>query len=358
MPNQKKQINTGIIGFGLSGRVFHAPFLHTHPGFNLKKIVERNSTESKKIYPYVEVVSDYKNLIKDKNLDMIVVCTQNTLHFSMVKESLLAGKHVVVEKPFTPNSKQADELIKIAEKVNRKIFVYHNRRWDGDFLTIKKILEGKLLGDLYEYEAHFDRYTPKLDRNAWRDENIPGSGILYDLGSHLIDQALNLFGHPDNLQADIQAQRENSPVDDYFRIELEYPNLKVVLTAGMLVEKLGPRFKLLGNKGTFTKYGIDPQEDSLKKGLMPNAENWGKEDKEYWGIMDTLIEGKHFNGKIETLPGNYIGFYENVYDVIVNDTEMMVKPEEARNVIKIIEMAFENSKTHENKKTPTITNRH
>jgi len=168
----KKQLNTGVIGFGLSGKVFHAPFLHTHPGFNLKKIVERNSTESKNIYPELEVVSDYKNLIKDETLDLIAICTPNTLHFSMVKECLLAGKHVVVEKPFTPASKEADELIKISEEKERKIFVYHNRRWDGDFLSIKKILKDNLLGDLYEYEVHFDRFTPDLDQN-WRDKIFP-----------------------------------------------------------------------------------------------------------------------------------------------------------------------------------------
>ncbi len=335
----KKQINTGIIGFGLSGKVFHAPFLHVHPGFNLKKIVERNSTESKKIYPDVEVVSDYENLFKDKTLDLIAVCTPNTLHFSMVKECLLAGKHVVIEKPFTPTSKEADELIKISEETKRKIFVYHNRRWDGDFLSIKNILNDNLLGDLYEYEAHFDRYTPDLDQN-WRDKNIPGGGILYDLGAHLIDQALNLFGQPDTLNSEIQAQRENSPVDDYFKLELEYPNLKVVLTAGMMVKDLGPRFILKGSKGIFTKFGIDPQEDALKNGLMPNTENWGKEKKKDWGIIDVIIEGEQRNYQIETLPGNYMGFYDNVYDVIINDEEIMVKPEEACNVIKIIELAF------------------
>jgi len=344
-----KKINTGIIGFGLSGKIFHAPFLHTHSGFNLKKIVERNCVESKKIYPYVEVVPDYQNLIKDKTLDLIAVCTPNMLHFYMVKEILKAGKHAIVEKPFTTTSKEADELIKIAKKKKRNIFVYQNRRWDGDFLTIKKILDGNLLGDLYEYEAYFDRYRPELSTN-WRDENIPGSGILYDLGAHLIDQALNLFGHPDKLNADIQLQRKNSSVDDYFRIELNYPNLEVVLTAGKLVEELGPRFILKGQKGTFTKFGIDPQEDALKKGLMPDSENWGKEGKEDWGIMDAIIEGKYCNCQIETLPGNYMGFYDNVYDVIINNNKIIVRPEEARNVIKIIEMAFDNSKKVSEKK--------
>jgi len=173
-----KKINTGIIGFGLSGKIFHAPFLHTHSGFNLKKIVERNCVESKKIYPYVEVVPDYQNLIKDKTLDLIAVCTPNMLHFYMVKEILKAGKHAIVEKPFTTTSKEADELIKIAKKKKRNIFVYQNRRWDGDFLTIKKILDGNLLGDLYEYEAYFDRYRPELSTN-WRDEvNAAGVGTI------------------------------------------------------------------------------------------------------------------------------------------------------------------------------------
>jgi predicted dehydrogenase len=340
----KKQINVGVIGFGLSGKVFHAPFLHTHQGFNLKKIVERNSAESKKIYPYVEVVSDYKNLVKDKELDLIVICTPNTSHFPMVKESLKAGKHVIIEKPFTPTAKEADELIKIAKKVKKNIFVYHNRRWDGDFMTIKKIVDENILGEIYEYEAHFDRFTPEIDANQWRDKDLPGGGILFDLGAHLIDQALYLFGHPQKVKADIQAQRENSPVDDYFRVELEYPNLKAILTAGMMVKELGPRFTLKGHKGTYKKSGIDPQEDALKAGLMPDTENWGKETKKEWGVMDAAFDGEHCVCQIETLPGNYMGFYNNVYDVIVNNAEIVVKPEEARNVIKIIEMAFADNK--------------
>lgn len=339
----EKQINAGVIGFGLSGKIFHAPFLHTHPGFRLRKIVERKGAESKKLYPYVEVVQDYKNLIKDKELDLIVVCTPNASHFSMVKESLKAGKHVIIEKPFTPTAKEADELIKIAKKVKKNIFVYHNRRWDGDFMTIKKIIDENILGSIYEYEAHFDRFTPEIDASQWRDKDMPGSGILFDLGAHLIDQAMYLFGHPKKLKADIQAQRKNSLVDDYFRLELEYPELNVILTAGMLVKELGPRFTIKGHKGTYKKPGIDPQEDALKTGLMPGSENWGKEDKKEWGVMDATFDGKHCVCQIETLPGNYMGFYDNVYDAIVHNAELIVKPEEARNVIKIIEMAFADS---------------
>jgi len=329
-----KQLNAAIIGFSLSGRVFHAPFLHTHPGFNLTKIVERSSQKSKEIYPYIQVVKDYQELLQDDDLDLIVIGTPNTWHYPMVKESLLAGKHVVVEKPFTPTVKEADELIEIARKVHRKIFVYHNRRWDGDFLTIQKLINEQKLGEIYEYEAHFDRFTPDL-KNNWRDEDKAGSGILYDLGSHLIDQAIQLFGLAKNVKSTIEAQRKNSPVDDYFRLELEYPHTKVILTAGMLVKELGPRFIVKGSKGQFIKYGIDPQEAALKEGQMPDTEDWGKEGKEHWGTLST----NNNEMKIETLAGNYMGFYDNVYEAIVNNEETFVKPEETREVIRIIETA-------------------
>jgi len=332
-----KQLNTAIIGFSLSGRVFHAPFIHTHPGFNLTKIVERNGDTSHDIYPYIKVVKDYKALLADDELDLIVIGTPNIWHYPMVKDCLLAGKHVVIEKPFTPTTHEATELIEIANKTDKKIFVYHNRRWDGDFMTVKKLLADEILGDIKEYEVHFDRYAPDLKEN-WRDKELPGSGILYDLGAHLIDQALHLFGSPNKVESRIETQRHNSPVDDFFRLELEYPNdLKVILTAGMLVEKSGPRFTIKGSKGSFIKYGIDPQEAALKKGLMPNIKNWGTDKKENWGH----IISNNANKEIETIAGNYMGFYDNVYEAIVNNNDMLVKPEEAKEVIRIIEMAFE-----------------
>ena len=256
----KKTIGTGIIGFGLSGKVFHAPFLHTNQGFEIKKIVERHKQESKSTYPYAQVVDDYNELLKDPEIELIVICTPNTSHFSMVKDCLKAGKHVIVEKPFTPTSKEADELIKLADSLGRKIFVYQNRRWDGDFLTIKKILKTGVLGNIQEYEAHFDRFKPEINSLAWREFPIPGAGILYDLGSHLIDQALALFGTPISVKADIQSQREGGEADDYFKLILKYNSLNVILTAGMLVEELGPRFVIHGVLGSYVKYGIDQQE--------------------------------------------------------------------------------------------------
>lgn len=303
--------------------------------------MERHKTESESVYPYVQVVDDYNELLKDTEIELIVVCTPNTLHFAMVQESLKAGKHVVVEKPFTPTSNEADELIKLAKSVNRKIFVYQNRRWDGDFITISKVLKSGMLGNIEEYEAHFDRYKPEINPYAWRDFPEPGAGILYDLGSHIIDQALCLFGKPISVLADIQSQREESEVDDYFRLQMKYKSLNVILTAGMLVEDLGPRYVIHGVLGSYVKFGIDPQEEALQEGQMPEGEDWGAENPENWGMITIDYQDLNIDGSIETEHGNYMGFYDNVYDVLRNDGTVAVKPKDARNVIRIIELAFE-----------------
>ncbi|NOX46256.1 MAG: oxidoreductase [Chlorobi bacterium] len=341
----KKTIGTGIIGFGLSGKVFHAPFLHISQGFEIKKIVEQHEKESQLIYPYIDVVEDYKELLNDAEIELIVVCTPNTLHFQMVSDCLKAGKHVVVEKPFTPTSKEADELIKLAKSLDRKIFVYQNRRWDGDFLTIKKVLKTGVLGNIQEYEAHFDRFKPEVNSLAWREFPIPGAGILYDLGSHLIDQALHLFGKPISVKANIQSQREGGEADDYFKLILNYKSLNVILSAGMLVEGIGPRFVIHGVLGSYVKFGIDPQEENLRTGRMPEGEDWGSENPENWGMITIDYQDLNIDGSIETEPGNYMGFYDNVFDVLRNDGDMSVKTKEARNVIRLIELAFESSRT-------------
>lgn len=348
----QKIINTAIIGFGLSGRVFHAPFLHTHPGFRLAKIVERQGNTSKEIYPEVEIVRDYKALLSDNTLELVVIATPNILHFDLAREFLEAGRHIVVEKPFTPTSAEADELIRLAEKTGKKIFVFQNRRWDGDFKTVQQVVYHGYLGEILEFEAHFDRFAPGPRRKAWRDEPLPAGGVLYDLGSHLIDQALVLFGLPHSVFADIRTLRKGSQVDDCFEVNLYYEKLKVTLKASVFVKEKGPRYILHGTKGSFIKYGVDPQEEMLKQGLMPDSEDWGKEDPDYWGILNAELNGQQFYGTIETEPGNYRGFYDNVHDVITKGSEQAVLPEEARNVIRIIELAFE---SHRSKSIVTIS---
>ena len=340
-------IHTGIIGFGLSGRVFHAPFIHTHPGFHLAVVVERSHQHSKEIYPYISVVDDYQLLLQDDSLELVVVATPNKYHFSMARDCMLAGKHVVIEKPFAPSTKEADALIRIANETGKRIFVYQNRRWDGDFITIRKLINEGVLGNIERYEAHFDRYSPTLKPYAWRDENIPGGGNLFDLGSHLIDQALVLFGMPDALRAEIRAEREESPVDDAFRLEMFYPDNKAVLKASMLVKKPGPRYYLQGQEGRFMKFGIDPQEDRLKSGEMPDREDVGAEKPEFFGKLEISENSGVQTRCIETEAGNYMGFYQNVYDVLIKHYPMSVKAEEARDVIFIIEKAFESHKKNQ-----------
>lgn len=334
-------IHTGIIGFGLSGRVFHAPFIHTHPGFHLSSVVERNHQHSKGIYPYISVVDDYQKLLQDESIELVVVAAPNKYHFPMARECMQSGKHVVLEKPFTPSIDDADELIHISAETGKKVFVYQNRRWDGDFLTVKKLLNEGVLGEIEHYEAHFDRFSPTLKPHAWRDENIPGGGILFDLGSHLIDQALLLFGMPDAVRAEVRAEREDSPVDDYFDLEMFYPNKKIVLKAGMLVKKPGPRYYLKGSEASFAKYGIDPQEDLLKSGEIPESENWGIDKPELYGKLQIRENSETKTITVETEAGNYMGFYNNVYEVLLKNKPMSVRPEEARDVIFIIEKAFE-----------------
>jgi predicted dehydrogenase len=341
----ERRIKTAIIGFGLSGKVFHAPFLHTHPGFSLAKVVARHGQAAKDLYPEVKIVRDYKELLRDDSLDLVVITTPNIYHFDQAKDLLMAGKHIVVEKPMTPTSAEADELMSIAEKVGKKIFVFQNRRWDGDFMTVQQVVYQGYLGELLEYEAHFDRFAPGPRRSAWRDEPLPAGGVLFDLGSHLIDQALVLFGLPHSVFADIRWQRPESRVDDWFEVNLYYNRLKVTLKASVFVKEPGPRYILHGTRGSFIKYGIDPQEEMLKEGLMPDLAGWGREEPDYWGILNADMHGQQFYGTIETEPGNYMGFYNNVYDVITKGAEQAVRPEEARNVIRIIELAFESHRT-------------
>jgi predicted dehydrogenase len=337
------EINVGLIGYGMAGRTFHAPIIQSVPKLRLKKVVERNGDQSRKRYPWVAVVPDADYLLQDEHIDLVVIATPNSSHFDLARQALMAKKHVVVEKPFTTTSSQAQELIDLSRRQNKIISVNHNRRWDGDFQTVKKLLDGKLLGRLVEYESHYDRFRNYPLANAWREEEGVGAGILFDLGSHLIDQAQVLFGLPLMVSADIRIQRDFAKAADSFDLMLHYEDLKATLRAGMLVRERSAHFILHGTEGSFVKYGFDPQEEALKRGLVPSETNWGKEHKNNWGSLLTKVSGLNLEGQIETLAGCYQAFYENVVDAISGCAEVAVKPEEARNTIRIIELAIESS---------------
>ena len=337
------QINVGLVAFGMSGKSFHAPFIHANPNLHLKTVVERHNEKSKQKYPHVTVVRSLDELLTDDSIQLVVITTPNHLHYNMAEKCIQAGKHVVIEKPFSVTSTDADAIIDMARKNNVLLTVYQNRRWDGDFQTIREILDKEMLGQVVEYEAHFDRYRTYIKPDSYKEERQPGSGILYDLGPHLIDQALQLFGKPNSVTADLRKQRPVTKVTDYFEIQLEYGDKKAILKAGMIVREKGPHFIIHGVDGSFVKYGMDPQEEKLLKGESPLSEGWGIEPRTEWGTMNADVNGLHFHGKIETKPGAYGIFYAELYNAIAEDGEVPVTPENARNTIRIIELAQQSS---------------
>ena len=342
-----KIIRTGIVGFGPGGNTFHAPIIDTTEGLQISKIRARKESEvnlAKQRYPHAVITDNADDIINDADIDLVVIATPNDSHHSLAKQALLANKNVVVDKPFTITTADADDLIKIAKKQNKILSVHHNRRYDSDFKTIKKLLKANMLGRLVEFESHYDRFRNYLKPGAWREKDEPGSGILYDLGAHLIDQPLVLFGFPQAITADIRAQREGTKATDNFEVILHYPNLKVTLKGGMLVSQPLPRYILLGDKGSFVKYGLDVQEVDLKAGLTPHTKSdWGIEPESVWGNLVTEINGLKFSGKIESETGDYRDYYANVRDAISDNKTLDVTAEHARNIIRVIELAIQSN---------------
>lgn len=338
-------INVGLIGFGAGGQTFHAPIVSTIKGLFLKKIRSTKPGDisvAKEKYPDAEIVATSEEIFNDKNIELVIITTPNTSHHSLAKQALEAGKNVVVDKPFTITTAEADELIALAKEKNLILSVYQSRRFDSDFYTIQKVIKNGLLGDIVELESRYDRFRNYLKPNAWREEDIPGAGILYDLGAHLIDQAQILFGLPMAVTADIRIQRKGGKATDNFELILHYPGIKVTLKGGMLVKEPLPRFILLGINGSFVKYGLDVQEEALKAGFTSDTKSgWGIESKSIWGTINTEINGQHVIGKIESEQGNYSNFYLNIYNVILGKEELIVTALQARNNIRIIELAIQ-----------------
>ena len=341
-------INTGIIGFGASGQTFFAPFIAANPGFALKKISTSDPAKAAKansVYPHADVVPHANDIIYDPNIDLVLVGSPNTSHFELTQKALLANKHVLVEKPFTVTTAEADELIALAEKQKRVLSVHHNRRFDSGHNTVKKVLASGVLGTVVEMEVHYDRYRLQLRPQAWREKPLPGSGIFYDLGAHLIDASLDLFGKPKELTCLMTTQRPGGlQVEDNFELILWYPGLKVTLKGGMLVRQPGPVYTIYGYNGTFIKYGMDVQEEALKAGHKPNEPNWGVEPESIWGHVTYDKDGKTIIETIPSEPGHYQDLFRNVYEAIAEGKDLIVKPDQARTTIRIIELAFQSNR--------------
>lgn len=337
------QIQTALASFGMSGLVFHGPLLTAHKAFKLVSVLERTKGESLKVYPDIQVVRTFEALCKDDNIELIIINTPDHTHYDLAMMALKAGKHIVVEKPFTLSYARAMELAEAADKYNLIISVFQNRRWDGDFLTVRQVIEKGLLGRLVSFESHFDRYRNYIQPGTWKEDAGTGTGTLYNLGAHMLDQALVLFGTPTSLFADVRAMRSGSKVDDSFDVWLQYPDVKVFVRGSYLVREQGPRYALHGTEGSFLKWGIDPQEDELKSGRLPVGDHWGQEPESEWGLLHTTFEGKLIRERYETIAGNYQAYYDNVYAAIRENQSLEVTAEQGALVIRIIEAALQSS---------------
>lgn len=329
-------LNVALIGFGLSGRYLQAPFFETNPNFNLKTIAS-NSQNPKEYFPNVNVAKSLAEVLADDFIDLVSICSPSATHFEYAKKTLLANKNVLVEKPFTATIQEAEELIALSKTQGKILTIFQNRRFDSDFMTVKKVIDGGFLGEIHSFEIHFNRFKPVLNPKKWKETVSPANGILYDLGSHIIDQVITLFGFPKHVWGQTFTQRENSEIDDAFDIKLDYGKLKVTLKSSLLVREDTPRYIIHGKKGSFNKYGIDVQEDHLKAGMMPQDVNFGIEPTAQSGILHTEMNGLIFKGTVETEKGNWALLFQNLHDVIVDGKELLIKPEEVLEQIRIIE---------------------
>lgn len=339
----ERKINTALVGFGMTAKVMHAPFLATSDQYHITHVVERHKNDSKQLFPNAQLVRSFDDVLQQPQVELVIITTPNDSHFSYAQKALQAGKHVVLEKPFTITSTDAATLVQTAQQTGKVLSPFHNRRYVADFRTMQQLLHQGLLGEVHTFEGHFDRYRPDPKPNAWREEALPGSGILYDLGPHLIDQALVLFGLPQTITATVKKQRPFSVVDDAFEIKLDYGFLQVTLKSGMLVREPGPRYQIHGTKGSFIKSGEDVQEAQLKEGILPVGEAWGAEPEEQFGLLHTEIDGKMVRKTIPSQQGNFGLYYTNLYQTLVNGTELKEKAAHGYNTIKLIETAFASS---------------
>jgi scyllo-inositol 2-dehydrogenase (NADP+) len=314
-------IRTGLIGYGLAGAVFHEPLIRACERLELTGVLTSRDHPLR--------VGSLDELMGPS--DLVVIASPNQTHFALAKAALENGKHVVVDKPFTVTVEEADELIRIASERERLLSVFQNRRWDGDFLTVEKILPE--LGEVLLFEANWDRFRPAI-KQGWREQPGPGAGVFNDLGPHLIDQALRLFGTPDAVQADIAAQREGAEVDDYFEVTLHYGPMRACLRSSSLIAAPRPRFAVHGTRGSFVKHSLDPQEAQLKAGLRPRDQGFGEDSQD-----GTLTRAEGTAEPVQTERGNYLAFYQALAAAILDGAPVPVPAEEARDGLLLIDLA-------------------
>ncbi|MFB2903400.1 oxidoreductase [Aeromonas jandaei] len=329
-------VKTALVGFGISGQCFQAPILQAIDAIALTAVVSSDAAKVHTQLPEVRVYPDIATLLADDSIELVIIATPNEFHFPYAKAALRAGKHVMLEKPFVIECKEGRELLAEAEQAGRVLSVYQSRRFDGDFRTLQKLIAEGALGEVHTFYSSYNRYRPET-KVRWRESAAPGAGILYDLGAHLIDQAIVLFGRPLSVSATLRHQRPGAEAVDHFHLVLGYADLDVILHGNCLSTAEGPRFQLFGDKGAFIKYGMDPQEDFLRAKQGPESEGWGEEDPACYGTL-TAADGS--TRLIPTERGGYEDCYLQLMDAIRGERPVPVSPQQALETIAVIEAAY------------------
>lgn len=345
------KIEVALLSYGMSGKVFHAPFISVHSGFHLSGAWERSHKGIEMDYPGTKSYAALEEVLADDTVELVVVNTPTYTHYDYARKVLVADKNVVIEKAVTTTSGEAESLASLAEEKGLKIGVYQNRRWDSELLTVLDVLNSKVLGDIVEAEIRFERYRPEVSPKKHKEEPNAGAGLLMDLGPHAIDQAIFLFGMPEAVFADLRITRENSKVDDCFDILLYYPDKRVRLKSGFFVKEPAYSHVLHGTLGSFLKPRADVQEEMLLKGFKPEGSEWGKEADGGKGLIHYTKNGETIREYIPSFQGNYMGFYEGVFQALRNNQTMPVTAYDGYKVILVIEAVLQ---SNQEKKVITI----
>lgn len=337
-------IRVGIVGFGMGGRVFHAPLISSVEGLKLAAVVERTTSKAADRYPGINSYRAVSKMLADASINLFVVTTPNGTHFEIARQILEAGRHVVVDKPVCTTSDEVAQLMRLAAARNLLLVPFHNRRWDGDFQTVRRVIDEGWLGRLVSFESRFDRWRPDLPKDRlWKENPETGGGTLLDLGPHLSDQALMLFGKPEAVNAVVRRERDGTGSDDAFTMRLQYPGISVTLGANSLSLPSGPRFHLRGTKGNYLKQGVDAQEAALTKITRIEDPAWGVEPTASWGTLHVGIDGGTVSTPVRPVAGDYRLFYSGVRDAVMGKEPTPVQAVEAWRVVRLLECASESS---------------
>ena len=336
-------VGVGLVGYGVSGSSLHAPLITAEPRLRLRAVVSSDPDRVHRDLP-VPVVPAVADLLADPSIELVIVAVPNEVHHQVAGAALSAGRHVVVDKPFTVTTAQADELLALAESRDRLVAVFHQRRWDSDYRTVRGCVDRGLLGTANTYVARYDRYRP-VPAAQWREQARPGAGVLYDLGAHLIDQAVHLFGAPETITADVRAQRAGAAIDDYFHVIFGYGALQVILHAGSLVPAPGPRFEVHGDAGSYVSGGIDGQIAALLAGRRPGDPGWGVEPADHYGTLTTVAGTPPTSSRFASATGAYETFYRGMAEAVRGHGPVPVTAREGRETVELIEGCLESSAT-------------